>query len=305
MRSLALTVLVACAAAPPAPAQVAGAVTQSGHPPAPIVFDDDPKIAADWRDDSIESREAATLHKGSYASARGGRVPAILVEPATAGDHHAALVFVHWGEGNRTELLPDAIALAAKGVVSLLLTAPSARPRLMRSPTVTTDREEYLQAVVDTRRAIDLLLARADVDPQRLGFVGHSFGAHVGGIVAGVDGRPHAYVLMAGVASLTDFMRTTPDVAVAAARAATPPAEWERYLATMAPLDAKNFTAKARPMAFLLQYARDDEVVPPAEAETYRGAVAGPAELHWYDGGHELNDPRAAADRRAWLLEHL
>ena len=199
-----LVVLVACSTAPP-PSPIAA----SGHAPAPIAFDYDRGAPLDWTEDASDPRGAAIVHKGSYASPRGGRVPAIVVEPATAGDHRAGIVFVHWSQGNRTELLPDAIALAEHGVVSVLLTAPSARPATLKSSSVTTDREEYLQAVIDTRRAIDLLLARG-VDPQRIAFVGHSLGAHIGGIIAGVDGRPHAYVLVAGLASLSEYLRATP-----------------------------------------------------------------------------------------------
>ena len=61
----------------------------------------------------------------------------------------------------------------------------------------------------------------------------------------------------------------------------------------------------APPAAFLLQYAKDDEVVPPPEAERYRATVRGEVELRWYDGGHELLDPHAIDDRRSWLLARL
>jgi hypothetical protein len=169
----------------------------------------------------------------------------------------------------------------------------------MKSPDVVTDREQYLQTVVDVRRAIDLLAARV----SRVGFVGHSFGAHIGGIVAAVDGRPRAYVLAAGVASLTELVQQSTDPQVVAARAAP---GFDRYIASMEPLDARNFLTHAKPASFFFQYAKDDVVVSTREGTYYRSLAPGnDARIVIYDGGHELEDPRAALDRRAWLMEHL
>jgi hypothetical protein len=55
------------------------------------------------------------------------------------------------------------------------------------------DREIEIQAVVDLRRRIDLLLARSDVDPKRLAYVEHyvehNYGAQWGSILSAVDKR--------------------------------------------------------------------------------------------------------------------
>lgn len=62
------------------------------------------------------------------------------------------------------------------------------------------DRDIYIQTVVDLRRGVDLLLSRSDVDPKRIGFLGYSFGAHAGAILAGVekseDGSRHTRTWM-------------------------------------------------------------------------------------------------------------
>ena len=57
----------------------------------------------------------------------------------------------------------------------------------------------FVESVLDTRRALDLLAARHDVDPHRLGIVGHSLGGGVVAATAGADDRPAAVVLMAPV----------------------------------------------------------------------------------------------------------
>jgi hypothetical protein len=141
----------------------------------------DLKVTSRWR------RGAAVVEDLTFASPRGGRVPAYLVslssgpkEPRGEGKY-AGIVFGHWGGGNRTEFLPEAIMLAEAGVVSVLIDYPWERPAPWHKPvpnvdTPEADRDVYVQAVVDLRRPFDLLLSRPDVDPGRLGYVGHSYG---------------------------------------------------------------------------------------------------------------------------------
>jgi cephalosporin-C deacetylase-like acetyl esterase len=68
------------------------------------------------------------------------------------------------------------------------------------------DRDIEIQAVVDLRRGIDLLLARPDVDPKRLAHVAHSYGAQWGSILSAIDKRMKTSVLVAGVAEIADIL---------------------------------------------------------------------------------------------------
>src|SRR5713101_6286570 len=101
---------------------------------------------------------------------------------------------------NRKEFLDEAVMLAASGVVSLLPDGPIARPGYVRDPDPLGDLQiqQRVQAIVDMRRGADLLLARSDVDPKRLAYVGHSYNASTGAFLAGIDKRFKALVLMAG-----------------------------------------------------------------------------------------------------------
>src|SRR5260370_22006717 len=51
------------------------------------------------------------------------------------------------------------------------------------------------------RRGVDVLLARGDVDPKRIAFVGHSYNAGIGALLSGLDRRFKCFVLMAGFMS--------------------------------------------------------------------------------------------------------
>ena len=140
---------------------------------------------------------------------------AYLVVPADTGPF-AGLVFGHWGLGNRTEFLPEAMLYARAGAVSLLVDYPWVRPdpwrkSLKQAADPEADHEAFVQAVVDLRRGIDLLAGRADVDSKRLGYVGHSWGAQWGAILSTVEPRLKGVVLMAGVPDQAAIWRDNND----------------------------------------------------------------------------------------------
>src|SRR6266702_2113064 len=151
-----------------------------------------------------EDRGHAIVYDISYASPNGGVVPAYLVVPKGKGPF-AAVIWGHWywensPMRNRKEFLDVAVALAPAGVVSLLTDGPVARPGHVKTEDPLDERiaTDFLQQVIDMRRGVDVLLARNDVDPKRIAFVGHSYNANVGALLSGVDRRFKAFVLMAG-----------------------------------------------------------------------------------------------------------
>ncbi len=150
-------------------------------------FDHDRKAPLDIQEVLVEHRGDISVHDISYASPKGGRVPAYLVVPSGRGPF-AAVLWGHWYWRNseffnRKEFLEEAIVLAQAGVVSLLPTGPGARPGHVQDQTPLNEQQvtDLIQAIVDLRRGADLLLARRDVDPQRLAYVGHSCNATAGG----------------------------------------------------------------------------------------------------------------------------
>ncbi len=162
------------------------------------------KLRSTFRKSASNMRGDVAIHDISYASPKGGRVPAYLVVPKGKGPF-AAVIWGHWYQDgspflNRKEFLDEAVALASSGVVSLLTDGPIARPGFVRDPDPLGDAHiNYrVQQILDMRRGADLLLARSDVDPKRLAYVGHSYNASTGAFLAGIDKRFKAFVLMAG-----------------------------------------------------------------------------------------------------------
>ena len=232
----------------------------------------------------------------TYRSPRGGTVPAMVIAPAAAPRRGPAIVFVHWGLGDRHGWIDEARLLAGHGVVSLLVDAPFMRARDL-PPAPGQEANDIAQCVVDVRRGIDLLQARADVDRQRIGYVGLSFGAHIGAILSSVEPRVRALVLMGGLASNSEEMT----------KSAVPPeqrADHERAVAAMAELDAEKWVARPHASAVFLQFATHDEYISRAQADRYSNAAGRAAVTKWYEGGHEFVAP-SRDDRVQWLAGHL
>jgi dienelactone hydrolase len=269
------------------------------------LYDYDPKQPLDYKETLLYEREGVTVYDISYASPRGGRVTAYLVVPAGEGPF-AGLVFGHWGPGNRTEFLPEAMLYAEAGATSLLVDYPWVRPApwrrgLYRFGHAEADHETYVQAVVDLRRGIDLLSARPGVDPSRLAYVGHSYGAQWGAILSAVDDRVKAAVLMGGIPDLASIYLENDDPDIVQLRASTPKEEIEKYLLVNARTDAIHYVPHAAPTPLLFQFARYERYFNEVAMKKYAQAASEPKLVKWYETGHDLNDVQALLDRSEWL----
>jgi len=246
----------------------------------------------------------------SYASPKGGRVPAYLVVPP-GKDPFPAVVFAHMGGSDRTEFLSEALTLARLGFVSIMIDAPYLRPDPPQALSddhrgrAESDRDIYVCLVVDLRRAIDLLLARPDVDGSRIGYVGHSLGAAWGGVLAGIDRRIKAFVFMAGASDPGKVSGDDPYSKLMQSVLGTDPTTLEHYESMVSTIAAHHFIGKAPPGSILFQLAHFDLKVGKERAEEYP-RLAGPShEVRWYFTGHDFHDEQATKDRREWLAKKL
>lgn len=270
-------------------------------------FDYDRRAPLDLIEAGKERRGRVVVHDVSYASPKGGRVPAYLVVPDNPGPH-AAVIWGHWywdnsPVRNRKEFLEEAVALAEAGVVSLLTDGPIARPGHMpnREPLNEQQMTDLLQQVLDMRRGADLLLARKDVDAKRLAYVGHSYNASVGGVLSGVDKRFKAFVLMAGGLSNEqdyehpEYQRYREQVGAE---------RFDAFAARYAWLDPGRFVPHAAPAAVFMQFSTQEKYLTPDGARRYAAIVSEPKRFALYDAPHALN-AAARRDRLAFLAEQL
>jgi predicted esterase len=243
----------------------------------------------------VEKRAGAKIEDLLF-STPSGDVPAYLVRPMS-GERSAGVLFLHWYEpasktSNRSEFLADAAALAAEGAVSLL---PEQRFPWHEAPSDPAhDRQAVIDQVIDLRRALDVLAAEHGVDPQRLAVVGHDYGGMYAALLAGFDGRPSAYVLMA---IDTDFPNWFLKYFVRSGSTT----DYERAFAGLNPEDV---VGEAAPPSVFLQFAEADPYVPLYKTDELFAAAGEPKRIELYEGGHEL-DAKARRDRLAWLREQL
>lgn len=275
-------------------------------------FDYDRNALLNIREEKPEERDGATIIELSYDSPRGGRVPATLVLPPGKGPF-AGILFGHWMMPrsefrNRKEFLEEAILLARAGAVSLLTDAPMVRPGFMPEQgelkAEIQNAEASRQQVIDFRRGLDLLLARGVVDPARIAFVGHSYNAHTGGILAGVEKRIGAFVLMAGVFADEEYIfdSNRPEISQFRQRIGDKPLR--DFFHEYAFDDPIHYIGHNAPAAVFLQFGRDDQGIPENLARGYFERFDEPKKIGFYKAGHALNR-EAREERVEWLAERL
>ena len=270
-------------------------------------FDYDKKAPLDVKELGVQRRGDVTIHDISYASPKGGRVPAYLIVPHGRGPF-AAVIWGHWywensPMRNRKEFLDEAVALARSGVVSLLTDGPVARPGHVenRQPLNDQQADDLVQQILDMRRGVDLLAARKDVDAKRIAYVGHSYNAMVGGFLAGLERRFKAFVLMAGGLSDEVDMRTRDYKAY---RDKVGAEKFDAFVAKYAWLDPGKFVSHAAPAVVFMQFATQEKFLTADIARQYAAIVSEPKRFKLYDAPHALN-AEARRDRVAFLCEQL
>ena len=270
-------------------------------------FDYDQKAPLNIKQIGVERRANATVYDITYDSPKGGVVPAYLVVPKGRGPF-AAAIWGHWywtnsSMRNRKQFLDEAIALAPSGLVSLLTDGPVARPGYV-APKGPLDEKvalDFLQQVLDMRRGLDLLLARRDVDPKRIGYVGHSYNASIGALLSGLDRRFKAFVLMAGSTSDEVGQKTK---GFQEFRQKVGPEKLDAFIARYKYLDQGLYVRHAAPAIVFLQFGSRDDGTSPDEARQHAEAISEPKQFKMYDAEHNLN-AEARRDRIHFLVKEL
>ena len=279
-------------------------------------WDYDENVPLNSKQGGIQKRDGVTVYDISFTSPmghrttvgpNGGTVTAYLVVPPGAGPF-PAVIYGHWcmpgsERKNRTEFLDEAIVLAHSGVISLLPDHVIVHPGFVEdtTPLNVQQIEVEVQQNVNLRRAADLLLARKDVDPKRLAYVGHSCDGSAGGFLSGTDRRFKAVVIMAGDLSFGIDRKTQ---AFQDYRQKVGPDKFDAFAAEYSWMDGANYVSHAAPAAMFLQYASNEPFLNGDLAKRYFEIVSEPKKLKIYDAPHALN-AEATRDRIAFLAEQL
>ena len=237
----------------------------------------------------------------SFSSPDGGSATGLLFDPVTRSSLRPGIVLMHGLPGNARGTAAYAQVLAQHGAVVIAIDAPFARRGGEPVRLGTEDRAEQLQLIKDLQRAVDVLRARANVDDERIAYVGISYGGAMGALFVGIERRLKAAALVVGDGGLVSHFTGPEDFSFLSGLSCATRVAWFR---AMAPLEPIRFIPHASPTALLLQNGRSDNLVPEADAKLLHTAAPEPKTLRWYDAGHGLNQ-QALWDRHDWLHQQI
>ena len=257
-----------------------------GYPDASSAYVDHGRVNHDY---------PIAVHDVSFRSGAGTVRGFLLLPPQ--GPPRPAVVFVHGSGGDRTQLLTPAAWLAARGFVTMTLTAPSTSDPLPQPTSLTAflrqQRQLVVRDVVAVRRAVDVLQGLKSVDGDRIGYVGWSSGAKLGTYLGASDDRFKALALLsAGADPLASFVAHAPAAAKAQVRS------------ELGAVDPLRYIAWAKADELLLEDGRKDEVVPAAALKNMIRAAPEGTTVRWYPARHELG-AKAYLDAFDWLADRL
>ena len=253
----------------------------------------DLRVAGKRSQDGIESQLLVMQTPFGY------RRVAALFRPEGEGSF-AAILYSHWYEpesrdSNRSQFEEEAKEMARSGAICLLIETLWSDPDFFIKRTQEDDGQNSIEEVVNTRRAMDLLLSQPYVDSKRFAFVGHDFGGMYGVLAGSLDQRPTHYVVMAATPRFPDWYLYAPKLEGEAR---------EAFIRQMSEIDPIEHVPNLSPSNIFFQFAMDDPHVPKERAQKFFAAAKEPKEMKWYEAGHGLN-PAATVDRKAWLKDRL
>jgi len=245
---------------------------------------------------SSESRGDVEVRDITFSPAPGREIKGYLVVPKGNGPF-AGILWVHWlgaAKSNRTQFLDEAVALAPKGTVSLLVDAMWSAPQWFSTRVPDEDYDNSIRQVIELRRGLDLLLSQTNVDRTRIGFVGHDYGAMYGMLMAGVEKRVKTFVFIAATQSLNDWAFLGPQ-----------PKSKAAYLKQNSGLELTDSLRQNTDASKFFQFGKSDFYVSRADAAIIFAAANEPKQRKIYDAPHEMELKEIASDRDEWLIKEL
>lgn len=277
-----------CAGGPSASAEVEPKPDEAGGS-IPFPVDHDAPLDSTERVD--RATEAFTRFRVEFNGIRGDRVPAHLYLPSGEAPARPAVLLQYGSGGNKNTNYIVALGeqFASRGFVVLTIDAPlrgERKPKRARSwwQRMLTEAGRVPWYLGDYSRAVDYLLTRREVDRERVGYAGISWGAITGITFVAHEPRVHAMASIVGGGNFLGTFNVEPSEE--ASRAALR-------------VDPIHHVARIAPRPLLLLNVTRDQLVPRIYAEALHRAAGDAHSVTkvWLETDHFFH----GVDRRAVL----
>lgn len=249
----------------------------------------------------IENKAGASLHHVRYRSTRDQDVTGLLTLPKQLNRPVPVILFLHGLYDSKTD---DYMEFGNRtflqhGYAVLRIDAHNhgERKRYDYELDLTEgypywSRDVVIQTVFDLRRAIDFIATRPEIDSNRIGYFGASFGGLIGVVFVGIDERVKVPVIALAGGGLNLLFGT---------RAVSPAVD--NFLSVIEPL---NFVDRIAPRPLLMINAKQDETVPPMATRWLYARAEEPKKIIWYDTDHhQVPQAQVFSEAVDWFDRHL
>ena len=236
----------------------------------------------------LQTTDDYTLYRVEFNGvAKDSRVPANLYiprKPQFKAPYPAILLQYGTGGNKNTNYIVAIGKLAvARGLVVLTIDSPGRGERKGKEPPRTLLAGNFLHYLGDYSRATDYLASRQDVDKNRLGYVGISWGAITGVTFAAHDPRIRVVASLVGGGNFAGLI---------------PGAATEEVLKVTRMYDPYFHVSLIAPRPLLLLNVTKDQLVPRIMAEALHKAAPEYAKRIWLECDHFFN----GVDREATAI---
>lgn len=231
------------------------------------------------------------VDKVHFRSAHNEVVPGLFAYPRDGAAPCAAVILLHGNNGaqgiDHTWVRSWLDILSRAGYCALAIDAYGYGERLLPEQNKDADmglyewRERTIQQAIDTRRALDYLGTRAQVDTNRIAVMGESMGGIIGLRAAGLDPRLKALVII-----------------VTAAGEFPPSGPFGRFANTL------NFAPRISTPVLMVN-ATADEYTTKEAVEALYAVLPQPKALKWHESGHLIPVPDQRRIILPWLENHI
>jgi isopenicillin-N N-acyltransferase-like protein len=229
----------------------------------------------------VETRwpAANTVFAEYYRPRVSGRVPGVIVLDILQGDFVVARGVAR--------------ALAENGIAALPVHMPffgRRRPRddpgaNMFSDSIPFTRDLMTQAVLDIRSAAHWLRTREEIDPQKVGIVGVSLGAVIGGLAIGVDNSFSKSALVLGGGDIAQLVWTSPETSELKEKLRQKDYTLERLREELHPVEPLTYARRIDPSTVIMINAKNDKTVI-NDCTVKFWERAGQPKIVWYNTSH-------------------